>query len=91
MNILMNHFSCQTNGNSLHKSYRSRGLLTVALFDFNLAIIMPPGMKKLPWSFSYVGGDPQPDDVSQGEYEYDPFAFDVACLGLTLLATFKVC
>ncbi|KAJ3531947.1 hypothetical protein NMY22_g7952 [Coprinellus aureogranulatus] len=54
--------------------------------DFDIAIVFPPEAERsacrLPSEMSYHGSYPQPDDASQGEPDYDPFAFDVACLGL---------
>lgn len=63
---------------------QAQGRLTHVLFDFDLAVILSPTVRRLPWQFSWVGAPPFPQDVTQGEYDYDPFAFDVALLGIVL-------
>jgi hypothetical protein len=32
----------------------------------------------------------QPEDVSAGEHDYDPYAFDVACMGCIFATEFDV-
>ena len=61
------------------------------LYDFNLSLRLPPETSLQDCRISSVGVDgwgtywAHPQDIAQGEYEYNPFAFDVACLGNVLL------
>lgn len=74
-----------------HRMLRTNGRLIVVLFDFDLAVIMPPNRRRLPAQFSFQGLIfDRPPDTFQGEYDYDPYAFDVACLANVLLAAFEV-
>ncbi|TFK69662.1 hypothetical protein BDN72DRAFT_596420 [Pluteus cervinus] len=72
---------------------RSRGLLTYALFDFGLSI--PPSVDnttyRLPYQLSWDGSEMQPNDTAQGEFDYDPFAFDIGTLGNVFCRTFQYC
>ncbi|OJT01669.1 hypothetical protein TRAPUB_7871 [Trametes pubescens] len=66
-----------------------------ALFDFDLSIQLPPETPldscRRPAEEALQGKQLlQPGDVYQGERHYNPFAFDVACLGRLYLAWFKV-
>ncbi|KAJ3518224.1 hypothetical protein NMY22_g13793 [Coprinellus aureogranulatus] len=85
-NVLVNHYGPGLGFDSVRARLRSGGQLYYALMDFDIAIVFPPEAKRsacrLPSEMSYHGSYPQPDDASQGEPDYDPFAFDVACLGL---------
>lgn len=92
--MLASHFSGQTVfGENPHQAaLRAQGRLAVALFDYDISVIMRPGSRRLPWRFSTEGMLlNRPMDLEHGEHEYDPFAFDVACLGNLLLTTFTVC
>ena len=65
------------------------------LFDFNQSVIFPRkaplNMCRLPDRFSWSGTpEYHPMDLNQGELDYDPFAFDVGCLGFFLLQKFHV-
>ncbi|KAH8092587.1 hypothetical protein BXZ70DRAFT_445915 [Cristinia sonorae] len=64
-----------------------------AIMDFNYSILAPPTSDvrsyRLPYQMSFVGTFPQPDDVHQGEFEYNPFAFDVATMGIHLCHAFQ--
>lgn len=66
-----------------------------AIFDFNLSILMPPDTSiescRLPHQETFYGAYCQPPDVSQGEYEYNPFAFDIGSLGILFCDMFQVC
>lgn len=65
-----------------------------ALFDFDLSLQMPldislkkcrrPAHEAFKGKRSYI-----PEDVFHGEPHYNPFAFDVACLGNLYLCYFK--
>lgn len=88
--MLINHFWL-----SLYDSHRAHlgqeGQLAYALFDFDAAMMLKPGQRRLPSHLSWIGGISPPDDTSQGELDYDPFAFDVGCLGVLITMVFKVC
>lgn len=67
-----------------------------ALFDFDMSIQLPPETSldscRRPAEEALYGKHLlQPPDIYQGERHYNPFAFDVACLGRLYLAWFKVC
>ncbi|KAI1791563.1 hypothetical protein LXA43DRAFT_889096 [Ganoderma leucocontextum] len=56
------------------------------LMDFDRSVMFPPGTPieacRLPADAASVSGTPyQPPDLDLGEHDYDPFAFDVGCLG----------
>lgn len=65
-----------------------------ALFDFDLSLQMPldislkkcrrPAHEAFKGKRSYI-----PEDVFHGEPHYNPFAFDVACLGKLYLCFFQ--
>ena len=63
---------------------RSQGLLSYALFDFDFSVRWPPEADRrdcrLPYHRAW-GTFNLVMDVAQGEYDYDPFAFDVGVLG----------
>ena len=66
-----------------------------SLFDYDLAIPLEPGLPlseyRLPAYMSWAG---QPElhlfDTAQGETDYNPFAYDVACLGNIFLYSYAV-
>lgn len=48
--------------------------------------------RRLPYWDSWDGGYFEgPYDTAQGEFDYDPFAFDVATLGIMIAVDFQVC
>ncbi|OBZ74118.1 hypothetical protein A0H81_06460 [Grifola frondosa] len=68
------------------EKHRSSSHARYCLFDFNLSIQFPPGKPvegyRSPSKEAYRGTDDyHPWDVYQGQFEYNPFAFDVGCLG----------
>ncbi|KAI0332316.1 hypothetical protein GY45DRAFT_1274189 [Cubamyces sp. BRFM 1775] len=72
--------------------YRSPSAL-YALFDFDMALKLPPSTSlkdcRRPADEGFIGhAEYWPDDVYQGERHYNPFAFDVACLGYLFLHYF---
>lgn len=94
MNVLASYFSCPTDfGVVLDQAdLRAQGLLAVAVYDFDISVIMPPNSQHLPWKFGTEGLLLyRPRDLHQGAYEYNPYAFDVACMGNLLLTMFHVC
>jgi len=48
-----------------------------------------PSECRLPSNLSFTGGSNQPHDTSQGELDYDPFGFDVGCLGVLFCEEFQ--
>lgn len=73
---------------------RSAGHLIYALLDFDISIQFPLNSTaadmRLPSSLSRWGSYNQPSDTAQGELDYDPFAFDVGCLGVLFWDRFGV-
>ena len=66
--------------------------LLFSLFDFDKAIKLPPetslrDCRRPAWEASYGIHDYHPDDILMAERHYNPFSFDVACLGM-LFATY---
>src|SRR5882762_6235185 len=92
----MNHFcaSGQMRFNTMRGPLRSAGHLVYALLDFDISIQFPPNSTpadmRLPSSLSWWGSYNQPADTAQGELDYDPFAFDVGCLGVLFWNRFGV-
>ena len=74
--------------NFVRGKLRSEGRLIYAMFDFNTSIMLPPTARKedfrLPYYESWVGTYYFPCDTQQGEFDYNPFVYDVAVLGLEL-------
>ncbi len=66
-----------------------------ALIDFNLSMIFDEDASeldcRLPAEAALVSATPfQPSDLWLGEYDYDPFAYDVGCLGNMFRVNFAV-
>lgn len=78
---------------SLRSSHLAAGLLSYALIDFDLSIMLPHdvqrGTFKLSRKESWVGTY-APSDTSQGEFDYDPFAYDVGTLGVVFCEWYQV-
>lgn len=100
-NTLVNHFD--HNGFSFGPSslkaqranLRATGLARYCLFDFDLAMIFPPDTPldtfRLESSHALCGApEYHPMDVEQGEPYYNPFAYDVGCLGNLLASELDV-
>ncbi|KAF8174273.1 kinase-like domain-containing protein [Pholiota molesta] len=93
-NVLINHFGddeCFIVGNYYHypsprEELRKEGKLSYVLMDFDLSNMVSPDVKKeeyrRPYIESFDGSFNQPYDTRQGEFDYNPFAFDVGCLGV---------
>lgn len=92
-NILVNRFVADNSGD-VRAGVSENTRLVYALFDFDLSVAFPllsrPDECRLPAYRSVEGGSNQPRDTAQGELDYDPFAFDVGCLGIIFCRTFKV-
>ena len=74
--------------NHLRKRLGAEGRLLYAIIDFDLALIVPPNADgsngRLPVKEFYIGSPICPDDVAEGQLDYDPFVTDVGLLGMTL-------
>ncbi|KAH8092586.1 kinase-like domain-containing protein [Cristinia sonorae] len=94
-NTLVNHFTYAPLQRVLARSVRlkHRRQLQCVIMDFNISIIAPPSADlrsyRLPYTTSFAGAYLQPPDVHQGEFEYNPFAFDVAAMGILLCHYFQ--
>ncbi|PBK77789.1 hypothetical protein ARMSODRAFT_1077465 [Armillaria solidipes] len=79
---------------AFHRSLRRAGVLTYAYIDFDIAIMFPPDAPRsecrLPYWKSWDGTNNWAvKDTAQGEYDYDPFTFDVALLGFQFCQSFQ--
>ncbi|KAF9229858.1 hypothetical protein BU15DRAFT_7863, partial [Melanogaster broomeanus] len=95
-NMLVNHFSNEeryNEWNDLRPSLRSQGLLYYALVDFDFSAMFPldskPSERRLPAKESFIMHCSMARDTEQGELDYDPFAFDVASLGIYFCEKFQ--
>lgn len=93
--MLMNHVYVRVEGlnedGSADPTHSENAPRTAALFDFNLAVILRPGQKRLPWRFGNTGWCYAfATDLGLGEYDYDPFAYDVYALGSVLIEYYSV-
>ena len=91
-NYLVNHILVDGSYNMTDMRYNlmGEGKLEYVIMDFDISLILPPTISRLSYKHSWWGTTYRPPDVSQGEYDYDPFAFDVAVLGSNLCHTFQV-
>lgn len=73
---------------------QANGHIRYAWFDFGYSILLPattPLNKcRLPYTGTHYGAWDGPHDVKQGEYDYNPFAYDVGCVGRSFCAHFQV-
>ena len=78
----------------MRRTLRREDHLVYAITDFDLSIMFPNTAAReecrLPSKLSWAGGGDQPNDTSQGELDYDPFAYDVGCLGVLFCHEFQV-
>ena len=96
-NILVNHYSADfaAKDSQSRKKWRrdnlSNNQVRYCLIDFDLSVILPKDVKRLPCSYAYCAPPfSHPRDIDAGEYDYDPYAFDVACLGYCFVPRFDV-
>ncbi|KAI0070377.1 hypothetical protein K474DRAFT_1687476 [Panus rudis PR-1116 ss-1] len=73
--------------------HKRSGRLQYALFDFDIAMQFPEDISvkdfRLPSARAFCGWSQyHPRDVYRGQVDYNPFAFDVACLGHLLASTY---
>lgn len=70
-------------------AHRACQLARYCLFDFDLSIIVPVGIRHLQSRFARAGSPwNHPMDIEQGEPYYNPFAYDVASMG-NMLSTYN--
>ncbi len=73
---------------------REDGRMKYALFDFDLALMLPASAPRascrLPRKGGFFASLDAPPDLRQGEFDYEPFAFDVGCLGMISDTFFQV-
>lgn len=79
----------------LRDHIQTSGRVEYALFDFNLSVQFPADLDirtaRLPSREAWCGALMfHPTDATMGQPEYNPFPFDVACLGNLLLYHFSV-
>lgn len=72
---------------------RSQNRLLYAIYDFDHSIKLPPGVDRtqfrLPYHKSW-GTINVVADTKQGEYDFNPFVFDVGALGVSLCHSYQV-
>jgi hypothetical protein len=98
-NILVNYFGDSVRASQddrLRDVFLLNDKALYAIFDYNLSVVFPPGTspreRRLPFELSFNGlVFDRPYDTAQGEFNYDHFAWDVACLGIQLRDRFQVC
>ncbi|KAG6825788.1 hypothetical protein H0H92_002441, partial [Tricholoma furcatifolium] len=96
-NVLINHFGrfdCDRK-NHFRTCVRQQGRSTYALFDFDLSTKFPSSWSdqecRLPYLRSRQGTPGfVPPDTWQGEFDFNPFAFDVGALGMLLSSIYDV-
>ncbi|KAI9068259.1 hypothetical protein FKP32DRAFT_1642656 [Trametes sanguinea] len=89
INVMINWYCHVTDRDSHSQGLRAHcrsSSVAYALYDFDLALQLPPETSlrdcRRPSIESAMGiDDYHPGDAWQGELDYNPFAFDVGCLG----------
>ena len=99
LNALINHLPNRDilglETNLLRKQLRAEGRSSYALFDFNLSIMLPPGRPlssyRLPIEECIPGVADKPWGVIwESELDFNPFAYDVGCMGVRFSDRFQV-
>ena len=96
-NMLVNHYSASLVDytSEARRKWRtadtSNEYVRYCLTDFNISLLLPGDVRRIPSRFA-LDGCPHyhPPDVWAGEYEYDPYAFDVGCMGNLFASEFDV-
>ncbi|KAH0583131.1 hypothetical protein H2248_011017 [Termitomyces sp. 'cryptogamus'] len=95
-NILVNHVHKDffEHCSRFRRLLRSQGKLTYAFCDFDGSTMFPPSMSldecRLPSHISFnTLYDQVPADTFQGEFDFNPFAFDVGMLGVLFCNEFQ--
>ncbi|KAF8905818.1 kinase-like domain-containing protein [Gymnopilus junonius] len=85
-NVLVNHFCDARNATNcqIRRDLCSKQRLSYALFDFDFSVILPADSDRreyrLPYKRSW-GSCCRVYDTAQGEFDYNPFVFDVGNMG----------
>ncbi|KAK7684504.1 hypothetical protein QCA50_012451 [Cerrena zonata] len=87
-NVLVNFYDSRANFRKSCQSFFATGQAKFVIIDFGLSVIFPPDSDPLSrvcpaWESDCGSPEYHPPDVidRQSETMYDPFAFDVACMG----------
>ncbi|KIM49863.1 hypothetical protein M413DRAFT_438986 [Hebeloma cylindrosporum] len=97
-NILVNHFSCfqdcqEMDQRNIRADLRQAGLLNYALNDFDWSMQLPSDASlksfRLPIVEIYPGVHEKPHEAMRGEIDFNPFAYDVGCLGIRFAYVFQ--
>jgi hypothetical protein len=95
--MLVNHYSADLLALRSESRRRWRlangdnGRVRYCIIDFNISLLLPKNVRRLPRSYASAGvWMYHPEDVSAGEHDYDPYAFDVACMGCIFATYFDV-
>lgn len=83
-------------GADLPPAERQLGKTWYCLMDYNISLVHDQAVDirgyLRPIEESFLGSPMyHPDDYTQGEWQYNPFAFDVACLGMMIMSDYAVC
>jgi hypothetical protein len=95
-NVLVSHFAADTlyEKSQVRKRLQWSNELSYCLFDFDISMMLPAdtdrALFRLPYRLSWDGSFCQPYDTAQGEFDYNPFAYDVGTLGGVLCAQYQV-
>ncbi|KAJ3537256.1 hypothetical protein NMY22_g5662 [Coprinellus aureogranulatus] len=85
-NMLVDQCSFDWDHDAFRNELRSSGQLSYAMIDFDISIAFTSttgGHGSRPKSDRASNGSwSQPEDARHGEEEFDPFAFDVECMGI---------
>jgi len=91
---LPNGFMPEVKKNLVRKQLRFEGRLTYAIFDFDLSLMLPSGKPlseyHLPIDVSFSGALNKPWGVAEAQLDFNPFAYDVGCLGIRFCQIFQV-
>ncbi|KAF7760598.1 hypothetical protein Agabi119p4_11274 [Agaricus bisporus var. burnettii] len=95
-NVLVSHFADDAtlyNDNSARGMLQWSDQLSYCLFDFDISMMLPADTDRvrcrLSYKLSWDGSGRQPHDTMQGEFDYNPFAYDVGTLGRVLCVRYQ--
>ena len=84
-NVLINHYAADllSHHSNARKVWRiNNDRVKYSLIDFDCAMLLPKSTRRLPSSFAHFGKPVwHPNDICAGEHDYDPYAYDVGCMG----------
>ncbi|XP_006462230.1 hypothetical protein AGABI2DRAFT_119089 [Agaricus bisporus var. bisporus H97] len=95
-NVLVSHFADEGtyyDYSAARERLQWSNQLTYCLFDFDISMMLPADTDQVqcrfPYKLSWDGSGYQPRDTSQGEFDYNPFAYDVGTLGRVLCTEYQ--